>query len=160
MMFLEKNDFEKVVFSTPLISVDLCILKNRKLLIGKRKNPPAKNSYFVPGGRIRKNEEIYNAIGRILLDELGYKSIKKDFTQELLGFYEHFYKDNFLGKEEFTTHYVVLAFLIDFNDIENVLEVCTEDDQHFNYIWYDLNEYNSDNSFIHKYTKSYINKLL
>ena len=36
-----------------MITIDLCITNNEKILLGKRNNPPAKNFYFVPGGRIR-----------------------------------------------------------------------------------------------------------
>ena len=57
MTFLSKTDFSFIVKNTPLISIDFCILKGKKILLGKRLNSPAKDFYFVPGGRIRKGEK-------------------------------------------------------------------------------------------------------
>ena len=54
-MFLEKELFSSIIENTPLISIDL-VVKNHenKILLGKRINKPAYNSWFVPGGRIYK----------------------------------------------------------------------------------------------------------
>ena len=60
-MFLTDKEFENVIKKTPMIAIDLCITDENKILLGKRINPPAKNYYFVPGGRIRKSETIKNA---------------------------------------------------------------------------------------------------
>ena len=159
-MFLEKKDFENIVLNTPLVSIDLCILDKRKILLGKRKNHPAKNFYFVPGGRIRKNEIINIALSRILEDEIGYKFIDDNIQKKLLGIYEHFYDDNFLGNNKFKTHYIVLAFLISFDQIEKISDVPLHKDQHSNYIWYDLENKIIKDIGIHKYTYSYIEKLM
>ena len=115
-MYLSKSEFAKVIESTPLISIDLCILKNRKLLIGKRINPPAKNYFFVPGGRIFKSELKKDAFRRILKNELGLvlRPNKERLIREL-GVYEHFYNNNFLDNKKFSTHYVVLAYLIKYD---------------------------------------------
>ena len=58
-MFLEKELFSSIIENTPLISIDL-VVKNHenKILLGKRINKPAYNSWFVPGGRIYKDEKI------------------------------------------------------------------------------------------------------
>ena len=57
-MFLSKSDFSIVISKTPLIAIDLCIVKDKKILLGKRINPPAKDFFFVPGSRILKDETI------------------------------------------------------------------------------------------------------
>ena len=107
-MYLKKSNFADVVKNTPLVSIDLCIRKEDALFLGKRLNSPAKDYFFVPGGRIRKNEKIEFALNRIMDEEIGCRPRKKeDF--KFLGVYEHFYDDNFLNTEDFTTHYVVLA---------------------------------------------------
>ncbi len=155
-MYLEKKDFENIVLSTPLISIDLCILDKKKILLGKRKNSPAKNFYFVPGGRIRKNEIINFALSRILEDEIGHRFIDNNIQKQLIGIYEHFYNDNFLGNNKFKTHYIVLAFLIRMDQIEKILDVPSQKDQHSNYIWYDLENKSIKDIEIHKYTYSYI----
>ena len=55
-MFLPKDEYSKIIKQTPLVSIDVCILKGRNILLGKRINPPAKDFFFVPGGRIFKSE--------------------------------------------------------------------------------------------------------
>lgn len=47
-MFLYKTDFSELVQKAPLIAIDLCIIKNRSILLGKRLNNPAKNCFFCP----------------------------------------------------------------------------------------------------------------
>ena len=56
----------------PLVSIDL-IITNRigEVLLGKRENRPAKESWFVPGGRIRRMEKFEDAFKRISVNELG-----------------------------------------------------------------------------------------
>ena len=114
-MILSESDFSKLIISAPLISIDLCILKGRELLTGKRINPPAQDYFFVPGGRILKSELKQNALDRILRNELGLliKDNDKNLIKDL-GIFEHFYDDNFLGNKNFSTHYIVLAYLIPF----------------------------------------------
>ena len=60
-MFLKKNLFLKIIRSTPLCSIDILIKIKNKYIFGLRLNRPAKN-YFVPGGRIFKNENYQLAI--------------------------------------------------------------------------------------------------
>ena len=57
MMFLDKNTFSTVIASTPLVPIDL-VVKNHQsqVLLGQRLNRPAQGFWFVPGGRILKNE--------------------------------------------------------------------------------------------------------
>ncbi len=155
-MFLSKNQFSNIVRKTPLIAIDFCILRGRKILLGKRLNPPAKDFYFVPGGRIFKLEKKENAIKRILMNELGF-TIKNNNYKYLkdLGIYEHFYEENFLGNKDFTTHYVVIAYLILFESlVKNQKQKLLE--QHCNYVWLDIDNYKNNSYEIHPYTLSYL----
>ena len=65
-MHLSKKEFLEVITRTPLVSIDLVIRdpKNR-ILLGFRTNEPAKNKWFVPGGRIKKGENIEEAFKRV-----------------------------------------------------------------------------------------------
>ena len=78
------------------------------MLVGLRTNEPAKGFYFVPGGRIRKDETIQAAFVRILKVETGCR-ISFDRAQ-FLGVFQHFYSSNRYGLGGFGTHYVVLAY--------------------------------------------------
>ena len=154
-MILSKSRFSTIVKSTPLVSIDLCILKGRDLLLGKRINPPAKGFFFVPGGRIFKSELINDALKRILKDELGF--LLKDGHEIFLknmGLYEHFYNDNFLGNYKFGTHYVVLAYLVPFDSLINSQKQVLSD-QHSEYIWFDKSNIKNNLKKIHKYTLEY-----
>lgn len=71
-MFLSTQDFATVVRSTPLISIDL-IVENAQgeYLLGKRTNRPAQGFWFVPGGRVQKDETLADAFARLTQAELG-----------------------------------------------------------------------------------------
>ena len=154
--FLSKDDFAKIVLNAPLVSIDLCILKSSMLLVGKRKNPPARNYFFVPGGRILKSELITNALKRILEAELGLRiKSKKNQSIKNLGIYEHFYKDNFLNNKKFDTHYVVIAYLIPFESLMKV-NYGNIFDQHSEYKWIDLSSIYNKSYKIHKNTLKYL----
>ena len=158
-MFLNKSDFSNVIKNTPLVAIDLCVLKGREILLGKRINPPAKNFYFVPGGRILKSELIRNALKRILNNELGLTPLNdKEIYIKSLGLYEHFYEDNFQDNNNFSTHYVVAAYAISYESLikksENILS-----EQHSHYVWLNIDIVENCSLDIHKNTIEYINYL-
>ncbi len=156
MNLLSSSDFSKIVANTPLISIDLCILNKRKILVGKRINPPAKNFLFVPGGRIFKSELKHDAFKRILKNELGM-ALKKRQEESIidLGSYEHFYEDNFQDNKKFSTHYVVLAYLLNY-DLLTPIKRFKINEQHSEYLWIDVDEENLYKYNIHEYTLEYL----
>ena len=66
---LDDQIFKTIVDSAPLISIDILIKKDNKVLLGRRVNKPAQGMFFSIGGRINKNETIYNAMARVALNE-------------------------------------------------------------------------------------------
>lgn len=109
-MYLNKKEFQTVISSTPLISIDLLVKNSQgEYLLGYRTNQPAKNCWFVPGGRILKDESIDDAFIRICKNELRIRAVRKD--AKFLGPYEHFYPDYVFGNDV-STHYVVLGYEI------------------------------------------------
>lgn len=107
-MFLNEEAFATVVQSTPLISIDL-IVENAQgeFLLGKRTNRPAQGYWFVPGGRVQKDEPLAEAFARLTQAELG---LSLPMTAgRFYGVWQHFYDDNFSGVD-FSTHYIVLGF--------------------------------------------------
>lgn len=128
-MFLSQQDFATVVRSTPLISIDLIVENERgEFLLGKRNNRPAQGFWFVPGGRVQKDETLATAFDRLTQAELGQQFTIND--AKFYGVWQHFYDDNFSG-EDFSTHYIVLGFRI--KVMEGVLQLPTE--QHNDYRW-------------------------
>ena len=154
-MFLSDSDFLEVIRNTPLVSIDLCILKDREILLGKRKNPPAKDFFFVPGGRILKSESKEKAFTRILKNELGVYVNEKNKKIKLLGIYEHFYDENFFGENEFGTHYIVLSYLVPFEILNKNNDFLKVKDQHSKYIWFNIDKENKNKKNIHPFTLNY-----
>ena len=68
---LDTHTFKTVIENTPLVSIDLCLVCDDQLLLGKRNNDPLKGEWFTPGGRIHKNEMWRNALQRVVSVELG-----------------------------------------------------------------------------------------
>jgi colanic acid biosynthesis protein WcaH len=127
---LSDDIFRNVVRHTPLISIDLLIRDPAgHLLVGERKNDPAKGSLFVPGGRIRKNETLVEAFERILQIETGLNIPFERAT--LFGVFEHFYDTNTFGEPGYGTHYVVLAYELRLTEHHRV----SLDDQHMGATW-------------------------
>ncbi|AXF64055.1 MULTISPECIES: GDP-mannose mannosyl hydrolase [unclassified Leclercia] len=128
-MFLSQEDFATVVRSTPLISIDLIVENERgEFLLGQRTNRPAQGYWFVPGGRVQKDETLENAFARLTQAELGLRLLMT--AGQFYGVWQHFYDDNFSGTD-FTTHYVVLGFRLKVNQAELHLP----DAQHDDYRW-------------------------
>jgi colanic acid biosynthesis protein WcaH len=142
--------FMQIVRHTPLISIDLLIHnENNEILLGWRNNLPAKDYWFVPGGRIYKNETIRDAFTRILSAETG---LAKAFDQaEFHGLYEHFHPEqNFMNEAGFGTHYIVLAFDLQLTGGLTSLPML----QHSDYKWQTIPELLED-TLVHQYTKNY-----
>jgi len=128
-MFLSQEDFATVVRSTPLISIDLIVENSRgEVLLGERTNRPAQGYWFVPGGRVQKDEPLASAFERLTLAELGTRLPMS--AGEFYGVWQHFYDDNFSGRD-FSTHYIVLGFR--FRVDENSLTLPAE--QHGAWRW-------------------------
>jgi len=141
---LDDQTFETVISSTPLISIDLLVKKDNKILLGKRINKPAQGCLFSIGGRVYKNETINNAMMRIAKNEL---NIELKSIPRFIGVFEHFYDDSIY--QDVSTHYVNLAYGI---EIEEVPNLPTE--QHKEYQWLTIDELLKSKQ-VHKYVKDY-----
>jgi len=108
---LDNQTFKTVINSTPLISIDLLVKKDNKILLGKRLKKPAQGYLFSIGGRIYKNEAIDGAMIRIAKDEL---NIELKLTPRFIGVFEHFYDDSIY--QDVSTHYVNLTYEIEIEE--------------------------------------------
>lgn len=151
-MFLSKQRFSQVVESTPLVSIDLVIEdESGQVLLGERLNRPAQGFWFVPGGRILKDEKLEDAFFRLTSEELGRGFKLSQAT--LLGPYTHLYDDNVFGNE-FTTHYVAIAYKLVVTRSELNLPM---DVQHSRYCWCHKDELLTSDK-VHIHTKWYFQK--
>lgn len=72
--YIPRALYEKIHASMPILCVDLLVVRNGKVLLVKRKIEPAKDKWWLPGGRLMRGESIKDAAVRILKDETGLKA--------------------------------------------------------------------------------------
>ncbi len=154
MSFLPEADFKNIVEHTVLVAADLIIYnKKREVLLGLRNNAPAKDFWFVPGGRIFKGERVLDGLSRIAKNELGITLIENS-NLNFKGVYEHFYPDSFWPNTDLQTHYLILAYEICLND--DVLSYHA-DNQHSSLKFFSIKDLlKSEN--VHQYTKNYFSE--
>ena len=150
---LSTEDFKSVVKNAPLFAIDLVVLSQKnEILVGKRLNSPAKNWWFVPGGRVFKNESLAKAFNRISINELGV-SLHIDHAS-LLGLYDHFYSESFFCNT-ISTHYINATHVVKCNVQDLALPM---DSQHDNYRWVGIDNLSTDEG-VHHYSKVFLNEL-
>ena len=148
----KREHFVELVRGLPLVSVDLVLVRGgTEILLGLRTNRPAQGSWFVPGGRILKDEPRADALKRVAARELGIADIAA-LKPQLLGVFEHFYPDCFAGDIGVSTHYVVIAHRI---DVPLGFEVPGCDNQHAELRWWPIAEA-AANTDVHRYTRDYL----
>ena len=106
---LSLDRFKNIIRDSCLIAIDLIVRNSdAKILIGLRKNAPARGFWFVPGGRIYKNETVSEALYRISYAELGISL--KISEVKFCGISDHIHSENFFDDPSFNTHYLLLVY--------------------------------------------------
>ena len=141
---LDDITFKMIIDSAPLISIDILLKKDGKVLLGKRVNKPAQGYFFSMGGRVNKNEAIANAMARIAKNEL---NIELKYIPKFIDVFEHFYDDSIY--DNVSTHYVNLAYEYEVEEIPNL-----PTKQHSEYRWFTIDEL-LQSVQVHKYVKDY-----
>lgn len=152
---LDSQAFASVVAATPLVSIDLVVLRGgSEVLLGLRNNRPAQGFWFVPGGRIFKNETIQTALMRVAEKELGLGTALTlgNLKPRRLGVFEHFYSDCFAGELGISTHYVVLGHVL---DVPDNFSLPKGDEQHAELRWWPIAEALAATN-VHPFTKDYL----
>lgn len=152
-MRLSQKDFSSVIKNAPLFSIDLVLVnESKEVLFGKRINSPAKNFWFVPGGRVYKGESLADSFERITKDELGI--VFSLNSAEPLGLYEHFYNDSAVS-DNISTHYINTPYMLKVNQKFS----CLPNSQHSEYRWVSVDSINNDTE-IHTNSKLFLTRLL
>lgn len=147
---LSPTEFLDVVRLTPLISIDLIVVDaSGRVLLGHRRNRPARGTWCVPGGRIRKGERLDDAFARVVETELGVAGVQRSAAR-FGGVFEHLYDDNFVAENGIGTHYVVLAYTLELDSNAPVGRF----DQHSRYAWLTPEELLARDD-VHENTKMY-----
>jgi colanic acid biosynthesis protein WcaH len=147
---LTEIDFLDVVRLTPLVAIDLLVRDaDGRVLLGHRRNRPARGTWFVPGGRILKDETLDAAFSRIADAELGIAKLARS-SARFEGVFEHHYSDNFAGEPGVSTHYIVLAYALSLASAQPV----GRPDQHSGYLWLTPHQLLARDD-VHENTKAY-----
>lgn len=151
--FLQTGRFLSIIEATPLVSIDLIINQGSKVLLGKRNNRPAQGYWFVPGGRILKDETFETALHRLIEQELQSGNLLEDkaIQPKFYGAYQHFYDDAFAGDFGIRTHYVVLAHSL---TLPEHIVISDHDNQHDAFAWWSIDSLLQSEA-VHQYTKDY-----
>jgi len=149
---LSESTFLTVVANTPLVSFDL-IVRNQagQVLLGLRNNRPAQGYWFVPGGRIMKDERLAEAFLRITENELG-QSIPLS-EGKFLGVFQHLYEDNFSNQEGISTHYIVFGVEISADEVLAQKPLA----QHSDWRWWSIQDLLAS-AVVHPYTRAYFDR--
>lgn len=71
MGFIQPEEYKNILEKIAIPCVDAVILIDNKFLLIKRKNEPAKGQWWLPDGRVYKNETLKDAIKRKVKEEIG-----------------------------------------------------------------------------------------
>ena len=122
------EDYKKMIDQLPIVCIDAVIMNHKgQYLLIRRKNEPLKGEYWVPGGRLLKNETLHDAIMRKINQEIGISA----HIVMPIGVYEDFFEKNPLNVES-GLHNISIVFLM----IAEGDEVCL-DDQSDDWGWFD-----------------------
>lgn len=146
---LSDDLFSLVVRHRPIVCIDLLVRDAQgRLLVGLRKNRPAQDTWFVPGGNLRKDERLADGFCRIAKAELGIDlSIS---TAQFVGAFEHFYADNWRNEPGYGTHNIALAYALTLEPSALRLDA----EQHLGFRWVSTAEALADPD-VNEHTKAY-----
>jgi GDP-mannose mannosyl hydrolase len=87
-MLLPTHEYRKFLDTMPIVCVD-CLAVNGagEYLLVKGNNEPLKGEFWLPGGRVLKNERLVDAVHRKMSEELG---IEVEVVRNC-GFFEEFF---------------------------------------------------------------------
>ena len=65
--------YSEIHRTTPVACVDVAVVRGGKVLLVRREREPARGEWWLPGGRIRRDESVDKAASRLLLGEAGLR---------------------------------------------------------------------------------------
>lgn len=118
--------YKEILKAIPFVCVDIVVKNGNSFLLVKRRNQPAQGQWFLPGGRILKNEKLADAALRKLRQEAGLNGN----IEKILGVDETMYPKGPYGE---SIHSVNVVFLATTTALKNTVII---DDQSDEYQWY------------------------
>ncbi len=107
-MIIPSEEYKNFLTKMPIICVDCFVVNDQgEYLLVKRRNEPLKGEYWVPGGRLHKNEKLVDAVHRKMLEEIG---VDVEIIKNV-GFYEEFF-ENTEQNAEGGVHSISIVYLV------------------------------------------------
>ena len=103
--------YKKIVSLMPICCVDMVFWSKGKVFLFKRAYAPAKNKWWIIGGRILKGERLKDAVARKAKEEIGV-DIK---IRKIIGVYEAFFGTNRFDTKakKSGAHSISICFLVE-----------------------------------------------
>ena len=114
--FLGRKFYKEAVESLPIVCVDIFLFnsQDKTYLLVKRKDPPAKGLWWVPGGRLYKGEGFNNCCKRKCWEEAGLDVQ----PLKILGFAATIFPDSAWNTQTHTVNVFMLAKITNCDKIE------------------------------------------
>ncbi len=71
IQFIEASLYQQILENIPIACVDIAIVDQGAVLLLKRKDPPARGQWWLPGGRVLKGEMMRETAQRKAREEVG-----------------------------------------------------------------------------------------
>ncbi len=104
--------------SLPIVCVDIIITNGKEVLLVKRNEEPAKGLWWLPGGRLFKNENLEKCALRKAKEEAG---VEAEIVRKI-GFYETFFEKHSVGEIKNGYHTINVCFLLKAKSSDVVLD--------------------------------------
>lgn len=108
MQKIPAEEYMKMVENLPIVCIDIVLTDGKRALLVKRSEEPAKGLWWLPGGRLLKNERLEERAVRKAKEETGIdaKVVRR------IGVYETFFDIHSIGKVKGGYHTVNIGFLL------------------------------------------------
>jgi colanic acid biosynthesis protein WcaH len=100
--------YKQIIENMPVFCIDVVLVHEGKVFLTYRNDEPAKNQWWIQGGRVWKNEKIQDAVQRLAKREIGSEV---EIINEI-GTYEVFFNESPLEGVETGIHDLALCFLV------------------------------------------------
>lgn len=118
--------YREIINAIPFVCVDIVIKNGNSFFLAKRKSEPAQGQWFLPGGRVLKNEKLEDAAYQKVQQETGL-NVK---IEKILGVDETMFPVSTFGVP---THSVNVVFLATTTNPETTVHLDNQNDE---YQWY------------------------
>ncbi len=111
--------YKQILENMSVCCVDAVIVNKRRALLVYRKNEPAKDQWWVPGGRVLKNERLEDAIIRKVKEETGLEVV----VEKKVGVYETMFERGQIPDLKTGVHTINVVFLVYQKDPEQEIKI-------------------------------------